>query len=96
MKLRVKEEAIGDTGARGLCANCVHASKCSLGNTGSGLVFACEEHEAEGGRGAHGRVRFDVAPATRGLEGLCADCESKGACSLPEGESGIWHCEEYR
>ncbi len=27
--------------------------------------------------------------------GLCANCENRESCVLPQPDEGVWHCEEY-
>jgi len=37
-----------------------------------------------------------LASASRGLIGLCVNCENRPGCGLMKRSGGVWHCEEYR
>lgn len=39
--------------------------------------------------------RIDQNGDAQTLKGLCANCEKRFFCLLPEREGGVWHCEEY-
>jgi hypothetical protein len=69
---------------QGICANCIKFENCSYRKTSSKVIIQCELFE-------QGEEIYE----TNELKGLCATC-CNNACSLPDKQFGVWHCEAYK
>lgn len=80
----------------GLCLNCIHNLNCTLKRYATDKIVACEEYDFEGGTNLklHHTPKAESSASAQ-LLGLCSNCDIRTQCTLPRGEAGVWHCEEY-
>jgi hypothetical protein len=75
---------------RGLCMNCAKFQTCSYRQNAVKIIIQCELYElSEEEQTPHLQESIK-------LKGLCTNCCSADTCDLPDKQSGVWHCEEYR
>lgn len=87
---------------RDLCSTCNHVKACGGRSTPERPIFFCEQFEISvPAPVAEVQSAASIRPEPRRRraderKGLCSNCENADACTAPNSEGGIWHCEEYR
>lgn len=88
----------------GLCSTCANAPTCTFPRDPARPVLQCEEFEVHASPPAKAASEKTSPPpgpdrgekAAGEYAGLCSTCEDRETCTYPNGEGGVWQCEECR